>query len=81
MSSIRVDDFCVVIDDKTYVRKMDKNATPAEKKLYRAKYMCRYRAQHKKVRGKTLKTNVERKKKQDIDVRVTPSHERVDNRV
>ena len=45
-----VDDYCVMFNGAFYIRKVNKNATPEEKKERRALYMKRYRAGRKAVK-------------------------------
>ena len=45
-----VDDYAVMFDGALYIRKVNKDATPEEKKQRRALYMKRYRAGRKSVK-------------------------------
>ena len=45
-----VDDYAVLFDGALYIRKVNKNATPDEKKQRRAQYMKRYRSGRKAVK-------------------------------
>ena len=44
-----VDDYAVMFDGALYIRKVNKNATPEEKRKRRAQYMKRYRTGRKGV--------------------------------
>ena len=46
-----VDDYAVMFDGALYIRKVNKDATPEEKKQRRALYMKRYRAGRKAVKN------------------------------
>jgi hypothetical protein len=47
-----VDDYAVMFDGALYIRKVNKNATPEEKRKRRAQYMKRYRTGRKVVKKK-----------------------------
>ena len=50
-----VDDYAVLFDGALYIRKVNKNATPEEKRKRRAQYMKRYRTGRKGVYNKKKK--------------------------
>ena len=50
-----VDDYAVMFDGALYIRKVNKNATPEEKRKRRAQYMKRYRTGRKGVYNKKKK--------------------------
>ena len=58
-----VDDYAVMFDGALYIRKVNKNATPEEKRKRRAQYMKRYRTGRKGVYNKKEGEN---KKKKNI---------------
>ena len=55
-----VDDYAVMFDGALYIRKVNKNATPEEKRKRRAQYMKRYRTGRK---GVVKKEGANKKKK------------------
>ena len=57
-----VDDYAVMFDGALYIRKVNKNATPEEKRKRRAQYMKRYRTGRKGV----VKKEGANKKKEKI---------------
>ena len=48
-----IDEYCVKLDGKLFVRKIEKDSTREEKKNRRSKYMKRYRADKKTKTAKT----------------------------
>jgi len=54
-----IDDYAVMFDGALYIRKMNKHATPEEKRKRRAQYMKRYRTGRKGV----VKEGASKKKK------------------
>ena len=50
-----VDDYAVLFDGALYIRKVNKNATPEEKRQRRAQYMKRYRSGRKTVKKEGAK--------------------------
>ena len=50
-----VDDYAVLFDGALYIRKVNKNATPEEKRQRRAQYMKRYRSGRKAVKKEGAK--------------------------
>ena len=58
-----VDDYAVLFDGALYIRKVNKNATPEEKRERRAQYMKRYRTGRKGVK----KEGAKKKRKQGTD--------------
>ena len=67
-----VDDYAVMFDGALYIRKVNKNATPEEKRKRRAQYMKRYRTGRKGVYNK--KEGAKKKRKQGTD---EAQHEKV----
>ena len=59
-----VDDYAVMFGGALYIRKVNKNATPEEKRKRRAQYMKRYRTGRK---GVVKKEGAKKKRKQGTD--------------